>query len=68
MADTRPERPANLLAAVEALRGPSARRHKLPKGECQSCDRETSDFHPSHDASERCESGKHNHCTCDTCF
>lgn len=23
---------------------------------------------PSHNASSRCESGKHPHCTCDTCF
>lgn len=23
---------------------------------------------PPHDASSRCESGKHSHCTCDTCF
>lgn len=23
---------------------------------------------PWHDASENCESGKHEHCTCDTCF
>ena len=23
---------------------------------------------PPHDASSRCESGKRNHCTCDTCF
>lgn len=26
------------------------------------------DFFPPHDASDRCESGKRNHCTCDTCF
>ena len=25
-------------------------------------------FHPSHDASDRCCSGKHVHCSCDTCF
>ncbi len=23
---------------------------------------------PSHKAKDRCESGKRNHCTCDTCF
>ena len=23
---------------------------------------------PNHNASLRCESGRHNHCTCDTCF
>lgn len=59
-----------LLENVEALRGGS-RRHKLPPGECKYCDRERdagSTFHPPHDASQRCESGKHSHCTCDTCF
>ena len=25
-------------------------------------------FAPRHKASSRCESGKHAHCTCDTCF
>lgn len=25
-------------------------------------------FAPRHKASSRCESGKNNHCTCDTCF
>lgn len=25
-------------------------------------------FAPNHKANERCQSGKHNHCTCDTCF
>jgi hypothetical protein len=44
------------------------RRHKLPAGECKSCDREKGSFHPPHDASDRCESGKHSHCSCDTCF
>jgi hypothetical protein len=47
------------------------RRHKLALGECKFCDHERAqgnDFHPSHDASLRCESGKHNHCTCDVCF
>lgn len=47
------------------------RRHKAEPGECPTCDRErakNSDFHPPHDASPRCESGKHNHCSCDTCF
>lgn len=47
------------------------KRHKAPPGECTTCDRERAqgnDFHPSHDASDRCESGKHAHCSCDTCF
>ena len=25
-------------------------------------------FAPRHKASKRCESGKHNHCSCDVCF
>lgn len=25
-------------------------------------------FFPPHQASENCESGKYDHCTCDTCF
>lgn len=48
-----------------------AKRHKAPPGECKLCDEERerrSDFHPSHDASDRCESGKRIHCSCDTCF
>ena len=52
------------------------RRTMLAPGECSYCDRErtrnTADgygpFMPPHDASPNCESGKHNHCTCDTCF
>lgn len=59
-----------LLEQVEALRGGN-RRHKLPAGECPYCDRERANnttFHPAHDASDRCESGKHPHCSCDTCF
>ena len=44
------------------------RRHKLPPGECSYCDGEKGDFHPPHDASRGCESGGHNHCSCDNCF
>lgn len=50
---------------------PLVRVHKAPVGVCKTCDemrKEKSDFHPPHDASPRCESGKHNHCSCDTCF
>lgn len=38
---------------------------------CQTCERELAagnTFFPPHVASDRCESGKYNHCTCDTCF
>lgn len=47
------------------------RRHKAPEGECEYCDREREqkvEFHPPHDASDGCQSGKRQHCTCDTCF
>ena len=39
--------------------------------DCAYCQREkerNSTFFPRHQASERCRSGKRNHCTCDTCF
>lgn len=42
---------------------------RRPKGECAYCDQYGDDpMMPRHNASERCESGKHPHCTCDTCF
>jgi hypothetical protein len=45
------------------------RRHKVMPGDCAYCDRECgNDFHPPHDASERCQIGKRNHCSCDMCF
>jgi hypothetical protein len=34
---------------------------------CSFCD-EHPGLMPPHDASSRCESGKHSHCTCDVCF
>ena len=61
------------LKRVESLRHGCGvrRRHQLPQDECAYCDREReagNTFHPSHDASDRCCSGKHVHCSCDTCF
>ena len=45
------------------------RRTRLPPGECSYCDRDRNDtMMPPHDASRFCESGKHDHCTCDTCY
>lgn len=47
------------------------RRHKLELGECTFCDHERAtdnEFHPPHDASPFCDSGKHDHCSCDVCF
>ena len=44
---------------------------KAPEGECEYCDNmraEGTSFHPNHSASQRCESGGRNHCTCDRCF
>ena len=36
---------------------------------CQYCsDHINDDMMPPHIASDKCESGKHNHCTCDICF
>ena len=35
---------------------------------CPFCEKFKGQMHPSHDASDRCESGKHDHCTCDVCF
>jgi len=48
-----------------------SRRRLAPPGECVVCDgmRASGEtFAPLHDAHPRCESGKHSHCTCDTCF
>lgn len=42
-----------------------------PLGECNYCDREReqgNEFFPPHTARPSCQSGRHNHCTCDTCF
>lgn len=47
------------------------RLHQVDDGACAYCDREkaaANTFHPPHDASENCQSGKRKHCSCDTCF
>jgi hypothetical protein len=47
------------------------RRVLAEPGECKYCDelRETkAQFFPYHDASMSCQSGRHSHCSCDTCF
>lgn len=62
---------ANEIFAEAHATAAAAHRHKVPEGECAYCDRERAagnDFHPAHDASPRCESGKRAHCSCDTCF
>ena len=38
---------------------------------CKFCDDRKAEgctFFPPHNASPQCESGRRNHCTCDTCF
>jgi len=51
------------------LESPLAPRRWMQPGECAYCDAHRSDpMMPSHTPSERCESGKRPHCTCDICF
>jgi len=62
-----------LLACADDLERalPNRRRHQAARGECSECDAERargSTFHPPHDASRACESGKRKHCSCDVCF
>ena len=60
--------PEDVLAATAAATAP----HISPFVDgCSACDTiktAPSQFGPRHFASDRCESGKRNHCTCDTCF
>lgn len=43
-------------------------KHRTRPG-CEYCRAHAGeDMMPGHDASDRCESGKRPHCTCDTCF
>lgn len=35
---------------------------------CSVCEKYAGQFAPAHDASPRCQSGGHNHCSCDVCF
>ena len=61
---------SNYLKQINALRK-DTRRHKAEPGECKFCDEHRKagvEFHPSHDAMPTCRSGKHPHCTCDSCF
>lgn len=45
-----------------------AERRKIEEA-CSTCQEyKRHGFGPSHFASSNCQSGKHNHCTCDTCF
>lgn len=59
------------MKKVETPRTTGRRRHKAEPGECAYCDREReadNEFHPPHDASDRCRSNKRPHCSCDICF
>lgn len=58
-------------ATSETQRIPCSEFNKAPLGECAYCDREralNNSFHPPHNASRTCCSGRRNHCSCDTCF
>lgn len=58
--------------ATEDLAYKNRRKHRAEyASECNLCDemrRKGDTFHPSHDASKNCESGKRKHCSCDICF
>ncbi|RLA59158.1 MAG: hypothetical protein DRQ89_14440 [Epsilonproteobacteria bacterium] len=49
-----------------ALTPPWSRRQRVEG--CAFCDGEKGEFFPPHDASKRCESGHHRHCSCSICF
>ena len=60
---------AELLAQMKAARVRAVHADAVEYG-CAYCEQIASEggFGPSHVASERCESGHREHCTCDTCF
>ena len=77
--DTGTMNAAAIEYAVEELRDPvwelhnveaETLAHKIETAGCKECQRVQANngFGPSHDASPRCKSGGHDHCTCDTCF
>ena len=42
---------------------------RFPDDDCSMCaEGRKTGFAPAHYASIRCESGRHEHCSCDTCF
>jgi hypothetical protein len=60
-----------IIKVNERVRAATPREKLAPPGQCKSCDeyRRLKDrMYPWHDASPGCESGHHNHCTCDICF
>ena len=59
-----------LIHTGEDVLAPKPTRRLCIQG-CAYCERELLDGNrhfPPHDASPRCESGKRDHCSCDTCF
>jgi hypothetical protein len=65
--DTKPK--LNFWIAENFKLKPVPRLRFAAPGTCRYCDQcRTDPMMPYHEASDRCESGKHNHCTCDTCF
>lgn len=59
------------MSEITANSWPRLRRLRLQLGECKFCDEmraEGTSFHPPHDASSHCKSGKPAHCTCDVCW
>jgi hypothetical protein len=41
---------------------------EIEASRCLYCEETGGKFRPPHKASNRCESGKRDHCTCDICF
>lgn len=65
------ERLAVLKAQAAAFRKviDGTRAYRMPHGVCAFCDEHERDkMMPGHSASTLCQSGKRDHCTCDTCF
>jgi hypothetical protein len=61
---------ASDMRAFEAYQAKQARRRQYRVEGCSTCarDPEGNQIMPPHDASNRCESGRRSHCSCDTCF
>lgn len=65
------DRIAQVRASAKSAKQEPVWMRMAPEGECVLCDRAraTDDqMMPNHSASPRCESGSHNHCTCDRCY
>jgi hypothetical protein len=52
---------------AEAAREAAEADRKAEMAACPTCQRDDPRG-PAHFASRRCESGRRNHCTCDTCY